>query len=157
MKAMMNVSILALIITLVPKVISSRSEAFSTRVSNSDHETVGMFGINFFNLHFINNFYFLNWSDKRTQGHQGNPFDHTLQCHDKDDGEATFFHAFKNGLTKCWQECCKDVIIVGGGVTGLTAGLMLKKAGHKVKILEASSRIGGRVQTYRFVRFLLIS
>ena len=45
MKAMMNLSILALIITLVPEVISSRSEAFSKKVSNSDHETVGMFGI----------------------------------------------------------------------------------------------------------------
>ena len=46
---------------------------------------------------------------------------------------------------------------MGGGVTGLTAGLMLKNAGHKVKILEASSRIGGRVQTYRFVGILLVS
>ena len=45
MKAMMNLSILALIITLVPEVISSRSEAFSKKISNSDHETVGMFGI----------------------------------------------------------------------------------------------------------------
>ena len=47
-ESMMNLSILALIITLVPEVISSRSEALSKRVSNSDHETVGMFGINFF-------------------------------------------------------------------------------------------------------------
>ena len=43
----------------------------------------------------------------------------------------------------------KKVIIVGAGISGLTAGYLLKKAGHKVVILEASNRAGGRIQTYR--------
>lgn len=38
---------------------------------------------------------------------------------------------------------------MGAGVSGLCAGYELKKAGFKVMILEASSRVGGRVKTFR--------
>ncbi|XP_051719690.1 L-amino-acid oxidase isoform X2 [Ctenopharyngodon idella] len=43
----------------------------------------------------------------------------------------------------------QHVIIVGAGSAGLTAAKFLEDAGHKVTIIEASGRIGGRVQTYR--------
>merc|ERR1711970_134537 len=50
-----------------------------------------------------------------------------------------------------------NVVIVGAGITGLVAAMLLEDIGVNVTILEASSRPGGRVQTYRkddwFVEF----
>ncbi|EPY89157.1 Interleukin-4 induced protein 1 precursor-like protein [Camelus ferus] len=43
----------------------------------------------------------------------------------------------------------RRVIVVGAGVAGLVAAKVLSDAGHKVTILEADSRIGGRIFTYR--------
>ncbi|RYC57603.1 hypothetical protein CHU98_g8605 [Xylaria longipes] len=41
------------------------------------------------------------------------------------------------------------VTVVGAGISGLCAGYELKKAGFDVTILEASSRVGGRIKTFR--------
>ena len=43
----------------------------------------------------------------------------------------------------------KTVIVVGAGLAGLTAGYELALAGHRVTILEAQHRPGGRVHTLR--------
>ncbi|CAH7455704.1 Il4i1 [Phodopus roborovskii] len=43
----------------------------------------------------------------------------------------------------------QKVVVVGAGVAGLTAAKVLGDAGHKVTILEADNRIGGRIFTYR--------
>ncbi|XP_041851049.1 LOW QUALITY PROTEIN: L-amino-acid oxidase [Melanotaenia boesemani] len=43
----------------------------------------------------------------------------------------------------------RHVAIIGGGMAGLTAAKVLEDAGHKVTIIEASNRIGGRVETFR--------
>ena len=43
----------------------------------------------------------------------------------------------------------KHVVVVGAGIAGLTAALLLKEAGHKVTIVEARNRLGGRIFTYR--------
>ena len=40
-----------------------------------------------------------------------------------------------------------DVVVIGAGFAGVTAGRELKKYGHKVVVLEARDRIGGRVWT----------
>ena len=42
----------------------------------------------------------------------------------------------------------KDVIIIGTGIGGLTAGALLTKNGFKVKIFEKESLIGGRALTF---------
>ncbi|XP_027881465.1 L-amino-acid oxidase isoform X1 [Xiphophorus couchianus] len=43
----------------------------------------------------------------------------------------------------------QHVAVIGGGMAGLTAAKVLEDAGHKVTIIEASERIGGRVETFR--------
>lgn len=52
-----------------------------------------------------------------------------------------------HGLPKCFN--CLKVGIVGAGVSGLTAGVELARAGHRVTIYEGSFRVGGRILTYR--------
>lgn len=44
----------------------------------------------------------------------------------------------------------KKVLVVGAGIAGLTAGALLKQAGHQVTIIEANgNRVGGRIKTFR--------
>ncbi len=48
-----------------------------------------------------------------------------------------------------------DTLIIGAGLAGLTAARVLKTAGRKVKIIEASDGPGGRVKTDEVNGFLL--
>ena len=41
----------------------------------------------------------------------------------------------------------QDVIVIGGGLSGLTIAWQLKKRGLAVKVLEAQHRLGGRIET----------
>lgn len=56
------------------------------------------------------------------------------------------------GLSSCVQgsrpaSLDADVIVVGAGLSGLNAALLLEEYGYRVLIVEATDRIGGRVHT----------
>jgi monoamine oxidase len=44
----------------------------------------------------------------------------------------------------------QDVVVIGAGLAGLTAARELRKAGHRVLVLEGRDRIGGRAFTGEF-------
>lgn len=46
-----------------------------------------------------------------------------------------------------------DVIIIGGGASGLAAGKKIAKAGKKIFVLEARNRLGGRIHTLNVTGF----
>ena len=49
----------------------------------------------------------------------------------------------------------REVIVIGGGLTGLTCAWQLKKNGHDVEILERDNRIGGLMQTVEADGFIM--
>lgn len=55
-----------------------------------------------------------------------------------------------NFLTFLWfnmQNLDADIIVIGAGIAGLAAAQKLRYSGHKVLVLEARDRSGGRIQT----------
>ncbi len=49
------------------------------------------------------------------------------------------------------EETSKDILVVGGGVTGLTAALECAKAGYKVYLVEKEDELGGWVRKFRSI------
>lgn len=44
-----------------------------------------------------------------------------------------------------------DILIIGGGLTGLTLAYLLRTKKVKVKVIEARERLGGRIFTKKSV------
>lgn len=53
------------------------------------------------------------------------------------------------GLPQAAKENIKSVAVVGAGMAGLVAAYELARSGHDVQVLEARSRPGGRIHTWR--------
>ncbi|MCC8154714.1 MAG: protoporphyrinogen oxidase [Tannerellaceae bacterium] len=47
------------------------------------------------------------------------------------------------------QTLTKDIVIIGAGLTGLTAAYYLKQKGKNILILEKENRIGGQIRTFQ--------
>ena len=45
----------------------------------------------------------------------------------------------------------RSVVVVGGGVGGLAAAIRLADAGHHVRLLERSARVGGKLGSHTAV------
>lgn len=61
--------------------------------------------------------------------------------------EAHLLDLIKSGLPQTANPL--RVIVMGGGMAGLVAAYELKRAGHEPVLLEARSRVGGRIETIR--------
>ena len=54
-----------------------------------------------------------------------------------------------NNLKDCLKHNAKpQILIVGAGLTGLTAAHVLRKQGKDVLVIEKENRIGGQIRTF---------
>jgi monoamine oxidase len=72
---------------------------------------------------------------------------HGLLDEDNDPIIQQYLKYIDEGITKTTKP--KNVLIIGAGMAGMVSAAMLKQAGHNVTIVEANTRVGGRIKTFR--------
>jgi monoamine oxidase len=73
---------------------------------------------------------------------------HSLLDEAQDPIVQTYLKYIKKGFPK--PKCGKkDVLVIGAGMAGMVAAGMLRQVGHNVTIVEANTRVGGRVKTFK--------
>jgi monoamine oxidase len=73
---------------------------------------------------------------------------HSLLDETQDNVVQTYLDYIKNGFPKP-EGGKKNVLVIGAGMAGMVAAAMLRQVGHTVTIVEANTRVGGRVKTFR--------
>jgi monoamine oxidase len=72
---------------------------------------------------------------------------HGLLDEDNDPIIQQYLKYIDEGIPKTTKP--KNVLIIGAGMAGMVSAAMLKQAGHNVTIVEANTRVGGRIKTFR--------
>ncbi|PSW19976.1 amine oxidase [Photobacterium sanctipauli] len=73
---------------------------------------------------------------------------HGLLPFDQDEISQAYRSYLELGLPDSESEK-KNILIVGCGIAGMVSAALLRKSGHKVTIIEADDRVGGRIKTFR--------
>ena len=73
---------------------------------------------------------------------------HGLLPFDQDEVSQAYLEYLENGLPEGTNKK-KNILVVGCGISGMISASLLRKAGHTVTIVEANTRIGGRIKTFR--------
>lgn len=73
---------------------------------------------------------------------------HGLLPFDQDEISQAYLEYLKTGLPDGIDNK-KNILIVGCGISGMVSAALLRKAGHTVTIVEANTRVGGRIKTFR--------
>jgi len=73
---------------------------------------------------------------------------HGLLPFEQDEVSQAYLTYLENGLPESGAKR-KNILVVGCGIAGMVTASLLRKAGHTVTIVEANTRVGGRIKTFR--------
>ena len=73
---------------------------------------------------------------------------HGLLPFEQDEISQAYLKYLKDGLPQ-GNVSSKKILVVGCGIAGMVSAALLRRAGHTVTIVEANTRIGGRIKTFR--------
>jgi carotenoid phi-ring synthase / carotenoid chi-ring synthase len=86
-------------------------------------------------------------ASRRFQTSKSNQESSELRGRDEDFDGVTIWPSNPNAPLRLPEGVQKSVLIVGGGLAGLAAGMELAERGYKVTVREAEKQLGGRLST----------